>query len=268
MKFASLASSSSGNCSVVFDDNFKILIDCGVSKRFLKNSLDRLNIELKDIDALIITHCHNDHFNFSSFKAIVDNNVPVFCSNESEEIIKKAFETNKEGINFERRQITKSFVVKNCLINSIKVKHDSKGGNYGLTFESDYRSKIKKISYATDLGNYNSELAQEFLNSSLIFIESNHDMQMLEESDIPDFLKERIGGEYGHLSNDQCSNFLNDILSFSRELPEHIILAHLSKDRNTPEKAVKAAKNATKHFKKNIRVTPANKNEMTGIFEI
>jgi len=268
MKFVSFASSSSGNCSLIFNRNFKILIDCGISKRYLEASLASLNLNLNDIDAVLITHAHNDHINIYSFESIVLKNIPVYCSIQSEKRIKEIFAIKKKELNFEHRNLEKNFFVKDCQVNSIKLSHDFPGGGFGFVFESDEKLKRKKISFATDLGIPNADLIQNFLNSDLVFIESNHDVKMLKESKISERLKERISSEEGHLSNEQCSDFANDVISFSSHLPKYLILGHLSEDRNNPELALETTRKVICRYTNRIKTIAADRKNMTGIFEI
>jgi phosphoribosyl 1,2-cyclic phosphodiesterase len=129
-------------------------------------------------------------------------------------------------------------------IRGFRVPHDAEGGCFGYNI---HLGKIK-VSVATDMGFPENGLAGFFKNSDVIIIESNHDPEMLANSGRSAELIERIHS-IGHLSNQQCSRFLEDVFRRSDRLPRAVALAHLSEDCNLPGLARQTAADLLQRFR-------------------
>jgi len=204
----------------------------------IKANLDKTGRNFTDLSGALITHTHTDHINRYSLKALIDNKVPIYCHEDLIEVIFRKFQTvlKPSDKNKFRPFNGKDFSIGSFEIHAFKVPHDAEGGCYGYNVFRESESGVKKVSISTDMGYPEPPLINEFINSHVIVLESNHDTEMLESSNRPYFLKKRIK-EIGHLSNEQCAQFLVDILNSSDFLPDTVMLAHISQQCNTNELA-------------------------------
>ena len=229
-----LGSSSGGNATLIWNSGTAILVDCGFSPLYITSELRKFGLELQDLDGIFITHIHSDHVNEWTVKKLVDKYVPIFCPPQIETHLKNKY----AGLARASRQnllkpINKSETeLGEFLVQSFEVPHDSEGGcfGYNIFFGSD--GKTKKVSVSTDLAHPTQSAVNSMANSDVIVIESNYDVEMLEKSGRPVWLKRRIR-EDGHLSNDQCSEALLQIIDSSKSLPQSLVLAHISQECNT-----------------------------------
>jgi phosphoribosyl 1,2-cyclic phosphodiesterase len=218
MEICVLGSSSAGNCTLVRTENTTILIDLGFYPRYIEKSLSYTGIDPKEIDAVLITHEHTDHIRgaesfFRKYRVPFVMNKLTF-QNAHVRLVPALFENFQE------------FTIKELHITPITVKHDS-SNPVAYLIEGE-----KRIGVATDLGSTDLRLKSYFRNLDAYVFESNHDTEMLSHGTYPRFLKKRIVGDYGHLSNKQCGNTLKEISSGAE-----VFLAHMSENNNTPEKA-------------------------------
>ena len=229
-KFCNLYSGSSGNCSFIETDKTKILVDCGVSFKKIKEGLESINQDIHDIDAVLITHEHSDHI--KGLGVLSKNiDVPIYANKKTlDEIEKKYFISS-----------TKPFVTDELFeINDLKVlpfsiPHDA-ADPVGFTINH----KNKKISLATDIGHVENKLYKNLNESSFVLLESNYEPDMLKSSSYPYSLKHRILGPEGHLSNEDASKVIKTLANNGLN---NIMLGHLSKENNFPELAYQTTVN-------------------------
>lgn len=228
LNFCSLSSGSSGNCYYIGNDFHGILIDAGISATSIRKFLKNLNIPMDSIMGILITHNHIDHI--KGLEVLTrKNHIPAFTTAKIwESILSPHRNISRDCI----REIPyqEKFNIANFEIEAFPVHHDAPA-----TIGFQISSGGKRITIATDLGHICETAASYIKDSNILVIESNYDEQMLENGRYPYFLKERIRSDNGHLGNHQTSTFLADIFSDSIN---HICLAHLSKNNNTPEKAL------------------------------
>jgi len=221
IRFAVLASGSKANATVVEAFGFRILIDCGLSLRELSKRLGVIGLEVKDLDALLITHFHSDHIKGAA--ALLDKQpLEVYAAKGFHHIASKA-----------KAQILKpliEFQLGSFNIVAMPLPHDD-GGSFGFVISSDDQNFV----FATDLGYATEDLCFALKTADATIIESNHDLEMLQACAYPHFIKERIRSAYGHLSNCQSSHLLQTSLS-SR--CQQVVLAHLSERANHPFQAL------------------------------
>jgi phosphoribosyl 1,2-cyclic phosphodiesterase len=228
LNFCSLSSGSSGNCYYLGNEYHGILIDAGISASYIRKFLRDIDISMQSIMGVLVTHNHSDHIR--GLKVLVKkNNLPVFTTlNVWNSILSHKLSIPRECI----REISlqQKFHIAGFDIVAFPVFHDAPET---IGFQISYGDK--KISITTDLGHICDTSGSYIKDANLLVIESNYDDQMLENGRYPQFLKERIRSDNGHLGNHQTAHFLADIMN---DKISHICLAHLSINNNTPEKAL------------------------------
>lgn len=215
MKVDLLCSGSKGNSCLIRHKDTQLLIDCGSTKKYLVDAFKQVDAKIEDCDAILITHAHSDHISqLKTFKMF-----PVFsyCELEGLDEHHKVFPYQEFDIN-------------EFHILVIGLSHDSPNTvGYVITCEDE------KLVYITDTG-YLPNKAKPYLHNATYYIfESNHDMDMLMKSRRPIFLKQRILGDNGHLSNEVAASHL---CSFIGNQTKQVVLAHISDECNTCDKAL------------------------------
>lgn len=223
MKFAALASGSSGNCFVVEKDNKLILIDAGISYKQLVTRLENLKLNPRKIDSIFITHEHHDHIRgLDVIKR--KTGADVFITRET--FLNSRFDCGSEGLHFIKGGDTIKRV--GFEVNVFKKNHDSADPVSFLVSGSN------SLAILTDIGLPCDNVIDAVNKADSIILESNHDEYMLSKGNYPEVLKKRISSNHGHLSNKQASLL---ILEHARPTLKNLILAHLSIANNTEELA-------------------------------
>lgn len=218
MRICNLCSGSKGNCTYIEGENTKILLDAGNNLKYIKESLNEINIELSQIDAILLTHEHNDHI--KGLKSIVENyNIDVYCHFTLKDLIEKTISKPVKTFN-------KDFEINDMHIYPFDLPHDSIHCN-------GYRIKDGNAhaSFLTDLGYMPEDVLNLISGSAFVYLESNYDQSMLFSCNYPIWLKKRIEGRQGHLSNIDCAKTIEKL---SKTGTRAILLAHLSENSNTP----------------------------------
>ena len=226
MTVCTLASSSSGNCAVVSQNDTHILIDAGISLRRIRDGLRRIDLTPDRLECVLVTHEHSDHISGIGMLTKY-HKTPVFCSRGASSGICCVYPDAGPFINgFEP---CTALNLGSITVTSFRTSHDARD-SVGYIFEASG----KKLVYATDLGCLTQEVLDAVTGADAAIIEANHDCEMLDNGTYPSFLKKRIRSKSGHLSNDDSAHFAAHLAaSGSRK----ILLAHLSRENNTPERA-------------------------------
>lgn len=240
MKVVSLASGSKGNCYLVATEKTKILIDNGLSKKYLLENLEKLRISPENIDAVIVSHEHSDHI--KGLETFINNyNAKIYIHNDSVTEVNKYLKNRlkNEKIFFNDDIIS----IKDLSIENFEVSHDSKHC-CGFTIKDNNA----KVSICTDLGCINTNILNHIKESNLVYLEANHDEKLvLDNQNYPAFLKQRILGNKGHLSNKTSSEIIGALYNSG---VKQVVLSHLSEENNSPSLAYNYIKN--KILEKNI----------------
>lgn len=234
MRVVVLASGSKGNCTYVETEKHKVLIDIGTSSLQIEKRLKEIAVDPKSIDSVFITHAHKDHI----------AGVNVFYKKYQPNIYltKNIYEEGNLTIN-KYIVLKNEIVIDDLKVTVIPTSHDAKDSR-GYLLESNNKSMI----YMTDTGYINSRYDSLLTNKNIYVMESNHDVEMLMNNEhYPHYLKMRILGDEGHLSNKDSALYLS---KFIGKKTEKIFLAHLSEQNNTPSLALNCLKDTLK--KKNI----------------
>ena len=194
MKISVLSSGSKGNSTLIQTKNTKILIDLGVTKSYVEEKLKEIEVEPKEIKAILITHNHVDHI--QGLKVFLKKYKPlVYVTEELLELLKE-YDFAANYVIFD----DKSQIIDDLKIDLIKTSHDAKG-SLGFIISDDKKSCV----YITDTGYINNRYFEKLKNHNLYILESNHDVAMLMDGNYPYHLKQRILGNKGHLSNDDAA---------------------------------------------------------------
>lgn len=228
LNFCSLSSGSSGNCYYIGNEFHGILIDAGISATSIRKFLKDMDISIQSIMGVLITHNHIDHI--KGLEVLTRKNaLPAFTTGKIwESILTPHVRISRDCIREIRLQ--QKFHLSGFDIEAFPVNHDAPE-----TIGFHICAGEKKITIATDLGHICETSAPYIREANLLVIESNYDEDMLLNGQYPYYLKKRIQSDHGHLGNHQTSDFLADIINNNLT---HICLAHLSKNNNTPEKAL------------------------------
>lgn len=224
-KVYTLFSSSKGNSTYIKYGQDEILIDCGASARAIECALSALGTSLKNLTALFITHEHHDHIcGISTITKYY--NVPVYAPESSCSIIYDKMPSHKPLISLKSGE---AVMLSDLALCPIATPHDARG-SVGFRI----RAGEEKIGYFTDIGHLSEGVLRGLSQCRRVVIESNHDIDMLENGSYPYSLKQRILGDMGHLSNSVCARLLPHL---ARHGTASFMLAHLSEQNNTPELA-------------------------------
>lgn len=229
LNFCSLSSGSSGNCYYLGNEFHGILIDAGISATSIRKFLKTMGISIQSIMGVLITHNHTDHI--KGLEVLTRRNrIPAFTTFD---VWKSILTPHKKisGDCIREIPLQQKFHLAGFDIEAFPVSHDAPA-----TVGFHICSGDKKVTIATDLGYICQTSAPYIKSANLLVIESNYDEQMLINGRYPHYLKLRIQSDHGHLGNLQTAVFLADMIN---DDISHICLAHLSKNNNTPEKALK-----------------------------
>lgn len=220
MKVSVLSSGSKGNTTYIETKNAKILIDAGNSSKYILEKLQELNVNPNDIDAILITHIHVDHVKGLSV-LLKKINPCVYMTEKMHPYLD--YIENYTIIE------TDTITIKDIEVNVIKTSHDT-DDSVGYIINNEGKS----IVYITDTGYINRKYFDLLKNRNIYIMESNHDVEMLNNGKYPFELRQRILSDKGHLSNYDSAKYLS---TFIGQNTKYILLAHLSEENNTQELA-------------------------------
>lgn len=219
MQIASLGSGSKGNGTLVNLGDTTVLIDCGFSLKQFKLRLERLALSPEDIDAVLVTHEHSDHSGgvarlASSYK------LPIWSTRGT---ARCAFD---EDFTYHDLRGGQQITIGSLEILPVTVPHDAGEPVQFIFMDSD---NGKKLGILTDAGHITSHIADAYKELDGLLLEFNYDEVMLEQGPYPFFLKQRVGGDLGHLSNTQSMSLLRQI---DKTRLNCLIAGHISENNN------------------------------------
>ncbi|MBP3729418.1 MAG: MBL fold metallo-hydrolase [Lachnospiraceae bacterium] len=236
IRICTLASGSEGNALIAEFDDFRLLIDCGISKKALWDSLGALAVDPASLKGLLLTHEHIDHCR-GLLPVLKHTDCPVFASRGSfEGLARHGFFERLPKDRFILFKGGDTFPLGPLKVRTIPLSHDS-------LEPVAFRLDTEEFSFAsvTDLGCYDEALIQELRGLQALVLEANHNRRMLEAGPYPYSLKQRIDGTKGHLSNEDCGQLLKALYHPGLE---QVLLAHLSKTNNYPPLALETVSEA------------------------
>lgn len=229
MRFVSIASGSSGNCTYIGTDHTHLLVDAGISCKRIDTGVQELGIKPDELAGVLITHEHSDHI--SGIRVFLKkHHVPLYGTKETLEAIER-MDVKKEIDPDLYRPVRadEQIVVGDFTVTPFSNSHDA-ANPVGYRAEAEGHS----VGVVTDLGVYSQYTINHLLGLDAVLLEANHDVHMLEAGPYPFPLKRRILGQKGHLSNEAAGHLLNELL---HDGMKHIVLGHLSKENNYAELA-------------------------------
>ena len=260
----SLASGSLGNALLVASAKTRVLVDMGISRRRTKLALAEVNLALEDVQAVLLTHTHHDHFSASAATFCRLYRVPVYST--ADNIAHLAYElkgfSDLVAAGLARPIDGRPLTIGDITVEAFPVPHDSAGRCLGFRLSLGGRRARRVVSVATDLGHVPAGSLGHFVDADAVVLDSNHDPEMLRASSRPLELIERILGPDGHLSNDDAAAALAEIVGRSRPgKVSGVVLAHLSRDCNRPHLALAAQAHLAHNHSHPIHVTAATQYE-------
>ncbi len=232
LKICVLASGSSGNSTYIASDSTHLLIDAGLSGKKTIDLLSRIDHDAEKLDAICLTHEHSDH---RSGLGVLQRKFGVSLYANSETVAGVECDKKLRGLEWNVFQSGSPFAIGDLIIEPFSVSHDSYEPVGFAISHNDIR-----IGIVTDMGVATTTVRHRLKGCKVLVVESNHDEEMLKNSERPWQLKQRIAGRLGHLSNSQAGELVVDVAG--SEL-QSVFLAHLSSDCNTPELALKTMRN-------------------------
>ena len=231
-EFISLYSGSSGNSSVVRCGSRYLIVDMGKGVRTTSAALKALGLAVSDCDGILVTHEHSDHVKgVSTF--LKKTPLPVYCAADTLDFL------DANGI-----------VPPSCELNTLEGREEDVGAFGVQSFPTShdvpcvgYRIHTpdgKTMTIATDLGVLTPPVHKALAGCDLVALESNYDLHMLRSGPYPYYLRSRIESARGHLSNDECSAKLLELI---QEGCKRFALCHLSQENNTPALALQTVFN-------------------------
>jgi phosphoribosyl 1,2-cyclic phosphodiesterase len=249
----SLQSGSNGNCLYVETRGVKLLFDAGIRCLEAQKRLALYGRDISDVNALIISHDHGDHVRHAGVYQR-RHGIPLYITPKTLERAEKNHRFGKlKDINYFYSGGTITFG--DVTVHTIPSPHDGADGSLFVV-----TSGGKRLGIFIDLGHVFQELYSVISSLDAVFLESNYDHHMLIRGPYPDFLKQRIQGLRGHLSNRDAA----ELLQAGKHL-QWACLAHLSKNNNTPQRALQTHREIVGDC---LTLYTASRHEPTGILNV
>ncbi len=227
MRFAYLGSGSKGNALVIEAGSTRVLLDCGLPLVEVDARLARLGLAASDLTAIVVTHEHGDHIGGVA-KLARRNALPVWLTAGTRAAWKSAPDEWLRTLTPHRH-----LTIGELDVMPYPVPHDARE-----PCQYVFGHAGRRVGVLTDAGSVTPHMRESLSGLDALLLEFNHDRAMLMNGPYPSFLKQRVAGNKGHLSNAQAAELLGS-LDISRL--QHLVLTHLSETNNTPEHALAAA---------------------------
>ncbi len=251
LSITSLNSGSNGNCYYVGNSTEAVLIDAGISCMEIEKRIRRLRLHIEKIKAVFVSHEHTDHI----------SGVPMFIKKYQVPVYITADTLRHGKLKLEKKLIRPFKAHEPIIIGSLAVTAFPKLHDASDPYSFIIDCKKIKVGVFTDIGTPCKQLIKHFKKCHAAFLEANYDEQMLEEGSYPYFLKNRIRGGLGHLSNRQA---LECFITHRPSFMSHLFLSHLSKNNNSPQLVEKLFNNHAA----GVKIIVASRYEETGVYHI
>ena len=249
LRYKNLSSGSTGNATLVEASNgqsqkpSRVLVDCGMRLSRLLELLAVADVPPTDVDAIFITHEHSDHIGCVTQLAS-RYSIPVWASQGTHAALQE-MQSKLRTKQPSHSQLVPGFealvriatdtcpiTIGDLQLNPFTVPHDAREPLQLTCTDGNV-----KLGILTDLGHASLHVIDSIADCNALLLESNHDEEMLSKSKYPAFLKARVGGDFGHLSNTQAADILRSVMHGNLR---HVSAAHLSQQNNHPSLAQSA----------------------------
>ncbi|MEG1632420.1 MAG: MBL fold metallo-hydrolase [Oscillospiraceae bacterium] len=226
MRITTLASGSSGNCALISSGDTHILVDAGISMRRIKTGLAAMGLQPEHLSGVFITHEHSDHV--SGLPMLIKHHgIKIFSPHTVASRLRGMLPDIDPFL--EIIHIGEPVCLGDMRVTAFHTLHDT-DESVGYRIDGEV-----SLGFCTDLGRVTDEVREALRGVCAAVIESNHDENMLRDGGYPIYLKRRILSERGHLSNESCG----ELAAFLAENgAETLVLSHLSRENNTPARAL------------------------------
>ena len=204
MKFCSIASGSSGNCIYAGSSSSAVLVDAGISGKRIEAGLNEIGQTTKDLSGILVTHEHSDHIKGLGVLAR-RYEIPIYATKGTAGALRRMTQVGK---------IPEPFAISHDAAEPVGFRISHNG---------------QSCAVATDMGCYDDYIKENLKELDVLLLESNHDLRMLQAGRYPYYLKKRIMGDQGHLSNESCGQLLCGLL---HDQMKAVFLGHLSQENN------------------------------------
>jgi ribonuclease BN (tRNA processing enzyme) len=255
LRFTVLASGSAGNASLVEADGFGVLIDAGLGPRQLGSRLASAGATWSDIQAVLLTHIHTDHWKDRTFAHLLRRGISLFCHSEHHGSLG---ELSPAFAGLHSAGLVRPFaadvpfdLAPGLRCRPLAVRHDG-GATFGFRLEGapDLFGRMASLAYVADLGCWDDALADALADVDLLAVEFNHDVELEYASGRMPRLIARVVGDEGHLSNAQAAELVRAVLARSPSSRlRYLVQLHLSRECNRPTLARSAARAALADYK-------------------
>ncbi len=229
MELCSIASGSSGNCIYAGTDNCHLLVDAGISGKRIEAGLNEIGLKTSEMQGVLITHEHSDHIKSLGVVAR-KHGIPMYGTKGTIDWIKEHQAIGKVDESLFRVISPEvEFSIGDMRIMPVPTSHDA-----AEPVAYIMRNGNKSMGVITDLGKYDDYIVDKLQGLDVLLLEANHDVHMLQAGRYPYYLKKRILGERGHLSNELSGQLLGRVL---HDGFKKVILGHLSQENNYPKLA-------------------------------
>ncbi|MEF9988345.1 MAG: MBL fold metallo-hydrolase [Christensenella sp.] len=259
LKIAPLFSGSKGNCIYIGTDTSKVLVDAGYSCVKIVSELQKTDVHMEEIDGILVTHEHTDHI---AGVGVISRkfDIPVYANEQTWcKMEQKLGNVETKNIRIIDEQ---DFYVKDLCVQPYEISHDA-----ARPFGYSVSAGDKKVSIMTDLGHVTQKILAQVSESSIVVLESNHDVEMLKCGPYPYNLKCRILSAKGHLSNDDAASAA---LKLVKAGVKGILLGHLSENNNFYELAYETVSGFLRQngieIGKQVAVGMAKRDGVTGVY--
>lgn len=228
LKFCSLASGSSGNCQWIGSEKTALFLDAGLSGKYIGAAMASISEDIQRVRGVLITHEHVDHIKGVGV-LLRRYGIDLYANEKTFEAVESKLGKYQDS-QIKLFKNNEAFEVGDLIVKPFSISHDAVD-----PVAYSFLEGRSKISVATDLGTVTDAILKEIIDSDLLMLEANHDVEMLKVGPYPYYLKQRILSEIGHLSNDHAGEVSLEAVNHGKL--KHILLGHISKENNHPELA-------------------------------
>lgn len=230
MRFASLGSGSAGNALLVEVNRTVVMLDCGFSIKETVARLARLDVQPEEISGIVVTHEHDDHAG-GVFKFAAKYQIPVWLTYGTHKMVSR-YMPNQHDLQLNIIDGHRAFTVNDIEVHPYPVPHDAREPIQCLFSDGNLT-----LGVLTDVGRSTPHIEEKLSNCDALMLECNHDANMLKTGPYSWPLKQRVGGDLGHLENSDAALLLSKL---NHQQLRHVVAAHLSAKNNTPQLAQSA----------------------------